>query len=154
MTPPGFDVRPLAAADLDAALALSAPLAHAPRWSRTVWAGVLDPHSHPRRIVLGVFSAAQLAGFAVAVLAPPEAELESIAVAAPFQRRGLARALLAALDAHLRAAAVDTLLLEVRVSNTPAQALYRSSGFVQIGRRPGYYADPVEDALILRRALA
>jgi ribosomal-protein-alanine N-acetyltransferase len=154
MTPPGFDVRPLTAADLDAALLLSATLVHAPRWSRAVWSGVLDPHSHPRRIALGVFSAAELAGFAVAVLAPPEAELESIAVAVPFQRRGLARVLLADLDACLRAAAVDTLLLEVRVSNAPAQALYRSLNFVQIGLRPGYYAEPPEDALILRRALS
>jgi ribosomal-protein-alanine N-acetyltransferase len=115
---------------------------------------VLDPCSHPHRIALGVFSGAVLAGFAVAVLAPPEAELESVAVAASFQRRGLARALLADLDARLRSARVDTLLLEVRVSNTPAQALYRSLDFVQIGLRPGYYADPAEDALILRRALA
>ena len=44
-----------------------------------------------------------------------------------------------------------SLMLEVRVSNTPAQKLYESLGFSQVGRRPKYYVNPREDALILRK---
>ena len=43
------------------------------------------------------------------------------------------------------------LTLEVRASNTPAQALYEKLGFAQVGRRPKYYQNPREDALILRK---
>jgi ribosomal protein S18 acetylase RimI-like enzyme len=41
-------------------------------------------------------------------------------------------------------------LLEVRQSNRPARALYLSLGFIETGRRHGYYADPVEDAIQMR----
>jgi ribosomal-protein-alanine N-acetyltransferase len=46
--------------------------------------------------------------------------------------------------------------LEVRTSNTPAIALYRSSGFVDLAVRRGYYParDGREDALIMKRELA
>ena len=45
------------------------------------------------------------------------------------------------------------LLLEVRVSNAPAIALYEKMGFAQVGRRPRYYHNPREDAWILRKEL-
>jgi [ribosomal protein S18]-alanine N-acetyltransferase len=41
----------------------------------------------------------------------------------------------------------------VRVSNTAAQRLYARRGFQVVGRRRGYYAEPPEDALVLRRLL-
>jgi len=42
-------------------------------------------------------------------------------------------------------------MLEVRASNDPARLLYEKLGFQQAGRRPGYYRNPREDALILRK---
>jgi ribosomal protein S18 acetylase RimI-like enzyme len=99
-----------------------------------------------------------VAGFIVASLLPPQAELEIIAVAPRFQRRGLARRLFTALAAELRstlAAKLSTgqpaeLLLELRASNLPALAFYGSLGFMEAGRRPCYYHDPIEDALLMR----
>ena len=44
-------------------------------------------------------------------------------------------------------------LLEVRESNTPARRLYEKLGFALEGRRPGYYQDPGEDALLFRLML-
>jgi [ribosomal protein S18]-alanine N-acetyltransferase len=41
----------------------------------------------------------------------------------------------------------------VRESNEPALRLYRSRGFEEISRRRRYYKSPVEDALVLRRAV-
>jgi ribosomal-protein-alanine N-acetyltransferase len=45
-------------------------------------------------------------------------------------------------------------ILEARASNQPALRLYRALGFVETGRRPRYYADPIEDAVLLRLQLA
>ncbi|OGF97201.1 MAG: hypothetical protein A2Z06_01255 [Candidatus Glassbacteria bacterium RBG_16_58_8] len=41
-----------------------------------------------------------------------------------------------------------SLFLEVRVSNTVAQQLYRKAGFKEISRRGRYYSDPAEDAIV------
>ena len=72
-----------------------------------------------------------------------------IAVAAASQRRGIAGRLFAALQQEFCAAGVTQVVLEVRASNHPALALYRRLGFTQTGRRPRYYAEPVEDALLM-----
>jgi len=47
----------------------------------------------------------------------------------------------------------ESMFLEVRESNRAARALYASRGFEEISRRRGYYRTPVEDALVLRRAM-
>ena len=91
-----------------------------------------------------------VAGFVVARLIVPEAELESIAVAGEFQRRGVARELFAALAEALGRSGVGEIMLEVRAGNEAALRFYRSMGFVEEGRRRGYYADPVEDAVLMR----
>ena len=51
----------------------------------------------------------------------------------------------------LKERGIHALLLEVRVSNTPAITLYEKLGFSQVGRRKNYYHNPKEDALILRK---
>ena len=64
--------------------------------------------------------------------------------------RGLGRFLLRlAKDLATRRGAREA-FLEVRESNLAARALYRSAGFSEVGRRPGYYTRPREDALLLR----
>jgi ribosomal-protein-alanine N-acetyltransferase len=76
--------------------------------------------------------------------------LESIAVAGEFQRRGVARELFSGLIGVLGRSGVEEIMLEVRAGNGVALGLYRSVGFVEEGRRRGYYADPVEDAVLMR----
>jgi ribosomal-protein-alanine acetyltransferase len=92
-------------------------------------------------------------GFAGASVVLPEAELETIVVAREWQRRGVARRLFAALVEELSAAGVQDVHLEVRGSNGAAMGFYRTLGFVEMGRRRGYYADPVEDAVLFRLKL-
>ena len=82
---------------------------------------------------------------------PPEAELETIVVAAESQRRGIAGLLFQELIAELAERQIFEVTLEVRESNEVARAFYRSLGFVESGRRRAYYACPQEDALLLRR---
>jgi ribosomal-protein-alanine acetyltransferase len=90
-----------------------------------------------------------VAGFAVSCVLGTEAELETIAVATGSQRRGLGGRLMAAMAAELRSHQVTKVHLEVRASNLAALAFYRAFGFQEKGRRPRYYRDPVEDAILL-----
>lgn len=93
-----------------------------------------------------------MAGYAVMMLAPFEAHLLTIGIAQPFQRQGWGTALLGAMLDVARASGAERVLLEVRPSNAPALALYRRSGFSQIGLRRGYYPadnDTREDAIVM-----
>jgi ribosomal-protein-alanine N-acetyltransferase len=49
---------------------------------------------------------------------------------------------------------ITEVLLEVRASNSAALAFYRALGFAIAGRRPLYYADPIEDAVLMELRLA
>jgi len=91
-------------------------------------------------------------GFLAAQVSP-EWELENIAVLPEFRRRGLARELLSVLLTHARQQGAERILLEVRQSNAPAIQLYEEAGFQQLGKRPDYYRNPSEDALILVHTL-
>ena len=82
------------------------------------------------------------------------ADMMNIAVSPEYRRRGVAKALVNELTAYLSKNDVIALLLEVRVSNEPAITLYEKIGFQQVGRRPNYYRNPREDALILRKGLS
>ena len=80
-----------------------------------------------------------------------ETDMMNVAVTADFRRRGIGEQLVTALVEELKAIESHCLTLEVRASNTPAQAMYEKLGFAEIGRRPRYYQNPKEDALILRK---
>ena len=81
------------------------------------------------------------------------ADMMNLAVAPDCRRQGVGESLVKALADYLRNNRIVALLLEVRVSNAPAIGLYEKLGFVQVGRRPRYYTNPREDALILRKEL-
>ena len=79
------------------------------------------------------------------------ADMMNIAVHPDYRRQGVAQELVEHLVADLMENDVTCLTLEVRASNEPAKALYAKLGFQQVGRRPNYYRNPKEDALILRK---
>ena len=80
-----------------------------------------------------------------------QADMMNIAVNPDYRRQGIAESLIERLVAELKDKQVSSLTLEVRASNAPAIALYRKLGFIQVGKRPNYYRNPREDALILRK---
>ncbi len=85
-------------------------------------------------------------GFLVIQQLVGELEITNIAVKKARQGEGWGSQLLAHLD-H-----VDfPIFLEVRASNTSAQALYQKFSFEVIGKRQRYYHEPVEDAIIMKR---
>lgn len=82
-----------------------------------------------------------------------ECYITNVAVHPDCRRRGIARRLLATLEAWARERGMSMMTLEVRESNLPARTFYESAGFVVMGRRKGYYELPVEDALLMTRVL-
>jgi ribosomal-protein-alanine acetyltransferase len=78
-----------------------------------------------------------------------EAEILDIAVAEKYRRHGNARFLLKKFLELIRQQGTRDVFLEVRESNFPAIALYRKFGFSTSGRRPNYYRDPQEAAILL-----
>ncbi len=97
----------------------------------------------------------QLAAYAVMLLAADEAQLLNISVAPSCQRSGLGSSLLDHLRRLAIAAGAARMFLEVRASNSGAQAFYSRHGFRRIGERRGYYAAAHgrEHALVLELRL-
>ena len=92
------------------------------------------------------FEGQELVGFLAVQTVLDEMEILQIAVKADFQRLGIA--------SQLMAAVMDwegDIFLEVRESNSAAQALYTRQHFTKIGKRKDYYRNPVEDAVIMKR---
>jgi ribosomal-protein-alanine N-acetyltransferase len=79
------------------------------------------------------------------------ADMMNLAVDPDHRRLGVAEQLVLELIRQLKENQVTCLTLEVRLSNTSAISLYTKLGFCKVGRRPGYYHNPREDALILRK---
>ena len=80
-----------------------------------------------------------------------ETDMMNVAVHPDWRRRGIAELLIGQLITELKKFKSACLALEVRASNAPAIALYQKLGFCVAGRRPNYYRNPKEDALILRK---
>ena len=102
------------------------------------WLDRLFGRSPTRRVI----------GYAGYWLVEDEAHINTIAVHPEWRRRGIGDRLLRTLLADARAARARSATLEVRVSNTSAQQLYRKYGFEPVGQRPRYYRDG-EDALLM-----
>ena len=90
-----------------------------------------------------------LAGYLGVQYGPDGADIMTIATAPAFRGRGVGRALIAEMAARLKTMGLQWLTLEVRPSNTAALGLYEAMGFQQVGKRPRYYRDPVEDAILM-----
>jgi [ribosomal protein S18]-alanine N-acetyltransferase len=93
--------------------------------------------------------------YGVMSVAAGEAHLLNLCVRPDLQGQGLGKKVLLHLVDLARRAGVDTMFLEVRVSNAAAINLYTSSGFGEVGMRRAYYPARRgrEDALVLARAL-
>ena len=146
-----FEIRPMSAADIDRVMEIAASLPDAPHWPRAVYMKALAPAAMPQRIcvVRAQTQSGAIEGFAVASFFPPQAELESIAVAGDCQRQGVGRSLFDDLAKKMVSQGIGEIILEVRASNLGALAFYRSLSFAEAGRRPRYYVDPIEDAVLM-----
>jgi [ribosomal protein S18]-alanine N-acetyltransferase len=157
-------VRRATPADLPALMAIDAACFARP-WTAAGWAPELagagatwilgEPALGligPRRAA-GLIGPRRALGFACAPVLLDVCELRRIAIVPTAQRRGLGRDLLAAVIAHARQAGAACVELEVSADNLGALGLYRSLGFLEVGRRPNYYVEPPADAVLLTLAL-
>jgi ribosomal-protein-alanine N-acetyltransferase len=110
----------------------------------------------PQRIALVAAEEAdaQILGFVIARCAEDEWEIENVVVAGEQWRRGVGSALVRELVEEAGRSGATSVLLEVRESNAAARRLYEKIGFNQIGRRPDYYRNPPEDALLLKISIS
>lgn len=117
------------------------------RWSATEFATLLgQPGTFGRIDEAGE-------GFALARVAADQAEILTIAVVAQRRRHGLGGRLLMAVEAEATRRGVRDMYLEVAADNSPAARLYAAAYYIEVGRRPSYYASG-RDALVLRKSLA
>jgi ribosomal-protein-alanine N-acetyltransferase len=147
------DVRllPMQPAHLDDVVAIE-QRAHAFAWTRTNFIDSLAAGYSAQVLMDG----ARMLGYAIVSFAVDTAELLNISIAPEFQRRGWGRYLLGELLRQAGAKGLEQMLLEVRMSNRSAQALYEQSGFTRVGLRRNYYRAAnggSEDALVMSRAL-
>jgi [ribosomal protein S18]-alanine N-acetyltransferase len=90
-----------------------------------------------------------VAGILVGRVAADEFEILNLAVGKTCRRRGIGTRLVGAALESARAAGARRAYLEVRASNEGGIAFYTRMGFRVCGRRPNYYSNPAEDAVLL-----
>jgi ribosomal-protein-alanine N-acetyltransferase len=96
----------------------------------------------------GTFAVWAVDGFILVRAAGGEAEILTLAVSPPARGRGLGRSLVTKAAAHAVTLGAESLFLEVADGNRPALALYAGLGFLQVGRRTGYYRG--RDAAVMK----
>lgn len=147
----GLVLMPMGQEHLDQAADLTKACFSVP-WSRNM---LLETLLNPRADIIAAVreSDGLLVGYVCLEWVLYEGSLSSLAVAPPFRGRGIGSVLLERAIAVCRERGLLTLTLEVRASNTAAIALYEKQGFRNVGKRPGYYNRPREDALLLTLVL-
>ncbi len=96
----------------------------------------------------GIREGDALVGYIAVYHTPDEVEILNIAVRSEKRRLGYGHTLMATALQDAREKGILRAVLEVRVGNAPAIALYHSFGFQTVGTRRGYYQDTGEDALV------
>ena len=107
--------------------------------------------SNPLSLWVVAVEGDKLVGYVGSQMVLGEADMMNLAVDPAYRRLGVGKSLVSTLVDMLKSKDVYCLTLEVRASNEQAINLYMGAGFSQVGRRPNYYSNPREDALILRK---
>ncbi|HEX6135363.1 MAG TPA: ribosomal protein S18-alanine N-acetyltransferase [Longimicrobiales bacterium] len=92
-------------------------------------------------------------GYAAFWCVVDQGELGNVAVTAAWRGAGIGGRLVEEVLRRAARRGVREVFLEVRPSNTVARRLYEQLGFRPVGRRRDYYQRPLEDAIVLRRAV-
>jgi len=140
-------IRRATAADIPRLMALEKDAATAAHWATQQYEAVFSGEA-PSRLVLVLEDQTGVQGFIIGRALDKEWEIENIAIAEPIRRRGFGARLLGEFLDLVRSQGGNTVFLEVRESNSAARRLYQKRGFVERGRRQGYYHTPEEDAIV------
>lgn len=102
--------------------------------------------------VLGVYEEDTLIGFIDYWITFETCQLNQIAILPEYRRKGYGNQLMKEMIQHAEEAMCENIMLEVRVSNQTAQAMYEAFGFLPLQVRKGYY-DNGEDAIVMVKPL-
>jgi ribosomal-protein-alanine N-acetyltransferase len=116
-------------------------------WSHSLFVSELALRSTRAYFVAKV--GRDVVGYAGLMMSMSEGHVTTIAVAPAWHRHGIGTRLLVAVSREAIARNATALTLEVRLSNRPAQELYKRFAYSAVGVRKGYYADTGEDALVM-----
>lgn len=116
-------------------------------WSKEAFFNELHQNQFATYIVLE--EEGKIIGYCGAWLVVDEAHITNIAILPEFRGRGLGEALLKKMIDKCREDHIERMTLEVRVSNTVAQSLYKKLGFQDGAIRKNYYSDNQEDAIVM-----
>ena len=141
-------IRPATRPDLASLLRIQSCSPEAAQWTENDYERLLG--SQGAACCLAAEIGDKVAGFLVyQTVAAGEMEVLNLAVDPALRRQGIGKALLE----HLLAQVVGEVFLEVRAGNSSAQRFYREAGFREVGRRPAYYRNPSEAAIVMRKEL-
>ena len=138
-------LRPMEASDASAVVTIQVASPEIAQWTE---------HDYERLSSIGMMAwvgevQGVISGFLVARLITTELEILNFAVRPDARRSGIGRALIQSAFAWGKGFDARSAFLEVRASNRGALQFYKRHGFEETGRRPQYYSNPVEDALVL-----
>lgn len=114
---------------------------------------ILDTLRNPKTICLVAEKIGKIVGYCIVYTADDEADIARIAVLKESRRFGVASELIHALDVICWENQIQIIMLDVRVSNDDARTFYEKHGFTQDGIRENYYKNPIEDAILMSRAV-
>lgn len=138
-------LRPAVLADLPRLVEIQRLSPEAAQWTEQDYRQLLMGTRAARCVAAELLG--ELAGFLVFQRpASDQVEILNLAVYPARRRRGVGKLLLD----HVLGLGAAEIFLEVRAGNEPALAFYRRAGFQPAGRRPGYYRNPAEDAVVMR----
>lgn len=132
--------------DIPAVVAIEREIFAEP-WSQGLYLSELAQRATRRYYV--ATAAGSVVGYAGGILVAGEAHVTTIGVAPSWQKRKIGARLLYRLVFDAREWGADSITLEVRMSNTPAQRLYEWFGFAPVGVRKNYYVATNEDGLVM-----
>jgi ribosomal-protein-alanine N-acetyltransferase len=137
-----FQIRQAIRSDIPALVAIER-LVFTDPWPPAAFIGCLTSY------VIVAVREGWVVGYLVARFTDLKGEILNLAVHPEDRRGGAAKGLVRRALDDFAGAGVREVRLEVRKSNAPAQSLYRTFGFREVGSRPGYYIRPREDAVVM-----
>ncbi len=111
--------------------------------------GFLDAISMEQNIFLIAEETGELCGYIGMYQALDEGEITNVAVKSEKRNAGIGKILIQEAIKQAKEQQIKQIVLEVRISNTPAIHLYEKCGFINCGIRKGFYDFPKEDAYIM-----
>ncbi|MGE5579993.1 MAG: ribosomal protein S18-alanine N-acetyltransferase [Bacillota bacterium] len=132
--------------DLDRVLEIEAQSYKTP-WSRRAFTSEITENSYAHYYVARADG--KIVGYVGMWVILDEAHITNIAVDPAFRRKRIGQRMLESMFEKAKSLGATRMTLEVRVSNTGAQTLYKKLGFADRGLRKGYYTDTNEDAIIM-----